>query len=118
MAAEFAHLDIDAFRCGYRTSWEFKANWKLVMDNWEVYHHVRVHEGIFERMSDEVDLETGEPFTDTIGDGNIMILRANARRPERRLDTAADGSTLPPLPSRPGSGKSTAAPMPSSPTPP
>ena len=102
MAAEFSHLDVDAFRCGYRTSWEFKANWKLVMDNWEVYHHVWVHEGIFERMSDEVNLDTGKPYTDSIGEGDVMILRANAGRLERRLDTAADGSTLPPLPSRAG----------------
>ena len=102
MEREFSHLEIDALECGYRTSWEFKANWKLVMDNWEVYHHVWVHEGIFERMSDEVDLETGEPYTDTVVDGAVMALRANAGRPERRLDTAADGTTLPPLPTRAG----------------
>ena len=104
MAAEFSHLDMDALRCGYRTSWEFEANWKLVMDNWEVYHHVWVHEGIFERMSDEVDLETGEPFTDAVADGNVMILRANARRPERRPDTAANGNALPLLPPLPSPG--------------
>ena len=102
MTVEFSHLDMDAFACGYRTSWEFNANWKLVMDNWEVYQRVWVHEGIFERMSDEVDLETGEPCTDTVADGDVMILQATARRPERPLDTAADGRTLPPLPSLAG----------------
>ena len=105
MAAELSHLDMDALRCGHRTSWEFKANWKLVMDNWEVYHHVWVHEGIFERMSEEVDLETGEPFTESVADGNVMILRPTPRRPERALDTAADGTTLPPLPSLHGAGQ-------------
>ena len=102
MAAGFSHLDIESLECGHRTGWEFRANWKLVMDNWEVYHHVWVHEGIFERMSGEVDLETGEIYTDTVVDGNVMILRANAGRPERSLDTAADGRTLLPLPGRDG----------------
>ena len=102
MEAEFSHLDMDGLACGYRTSWEFNANWKLVMDNWEVYHHVWVHEGIFERMSDEVDLETGEPYTYTVVDGAVMTLRATARRPERGVDTAADGSSLPRLPSLAG----------------
>ena len=105
MAAECSHLDIDALECGHRASWEFKANWKLVMDNWEVYHHVWVHEGIFDRMSDEVDLETGEPYTDSIADGNVMVLRANERRPERKPDAGTDGSVLPPLPSRNGAGQ-------------
>ena len=105
MAAELAHLDLGALACGHRTSWEFRANWKLVMDNWEVYHHVWVHEGIFDRMSDEVDLDTGEPFTDALADGNVMMLKANARRPQRSPDTAADGAVLPPLPARDGAGQ-------------
>ena len=105
MAAESSHLDLEALECGHRARWEFKANWKLVMDNWEVYHHVWVHEGIFDRMSDEVDLDTGEPYTDSIADGNVMVLRANARRPERKPDLGTDGSVLPPLPSRNGAGQ-------------
>ncbi len=105
MAAEFSHLDLDALECGHRASWEFRANWKLVMDNWEVYHHVWVHEGIFDRMSDEVDLGTGEPYTDMLAEGNVMILRANARRPPRAPDAGADGSVLPPLPTRNGAGQ-------------
>ena len=103
MAAESSHLDLGALECGHRASWEFKANWKLVMDNWEVYHHVWVHEGIFDRMSDEVDLETGEPYTDMLADGNVMVLKANSRRPARAPDTGTDGSVLPPLPARNGS---------------
>ena len=105
MAAECSHLDMEALECGHRASWEFKANWKLVMDNWEVYHHVWVHEGIFDRMSDDVDLETGEPYTDMVADGNVMVLRANDRRPERKPDAGRDGSVLPPLPTRNGAGQ-------------
>ncbi len=58
-----------------------KGNWKLVMENWEVYHHVWVHDGVFDKMSDEVDLDSGEPYTDMIAEGNTMMLRANDRRP-------------------------------------
>ena len=105
MAAESSDLDLEALECGHRASWEFRANWKLVMDNWEVYHHVWVHEGIFDRMSDEVDLESGEPFTDMLADGNVMILRANSRRPERKPDAGTDGIVLPPLPARNGAGQ-------------
>ena len=74
MAAELAHLDVQGLELGHRLDWKFRANWKLVMENWEVYHHVWVHEGVFDKMSDEVDLATGEPYTDMIADGNVMIL--------------------------------------------
>ena len=103
MTAEFSHLDLDSLECGHRASWEFKANWKLVLDNWEVYHHVWVHEGIFDRMSDEVDMETGEPYTDMIAEGNVMILKANARHPKRRAEARAARGALPPPPPAAGS---------------
>ena len=102
MTAEVAHLDLDALQCGHRASWTFQANWKLVMENWEVYHHVWVHQGIFDKMSEEVDLETGAPYTDMIAVGNVMLLRANARRAERLPDTAVNGAVLPRLPTRSG----------------
>ena len=105
MTAEVAHLDLAALTCGHRASWTFKANWKLVMENWEVYHHVWVHQGTFDKMSDEVDPATGEPFTDMIADGNVLLLRANAGHPERVPDTAADGTRLPRLPACNGVGQ-------------
>ena len=98
MEAELAHLDMDALEVGYRMSWDFQANWKLVMENWEVYHHVWVHEGVFDKMSDEVDLNTGEPYTDMIADGNSLMLRAKPTRPPRKLTGPA--SRLPELPTK------------------
>lgn len=98
MAAELAHLDIDALQIAHRVSWDFQANWKLVMENWEVYHHVWVHEGVFDKMSDEVDLSTGEPYTDMIADGNTLMLRATAQRPPRRL--SGPSANLPRLPEK------------------
>ena len=99
MTAELAHLDVQGLELGHRLDWKFKANWKLVMENWEVYHHVWVHEGVFDKMSDEVDPATGEPYTDMIADGNVMILRYRQNRPPdaRR---SADGPPLPPVPAR------------------
>ena len=78
---EFGHLDLDGLGLLHRRAWDFAANWKLVMDNWEVYHHVWVHEGVFDRMSDEVDLGTGVPYTDSIAEGNVMVLKGKPERP-------------------------------------
>lgn len=103
MAAELAHLDLGQTELGHAQSWQFKANWKLVLDNWEVYHHVWVHEGVFDRMSDEVDLKTGEPFSDAIAHGNVMMLRYKESRPGRQPSTAI--GQLPGLPQvKPRSG--------------
>ena len=81
MTAELDHLEIPGLELGHRLDWTFKANWKLVMENWEVYHHVWVHEGVFDKMSNEVDLATGELYTDMIADGNVMMLRYRKTRP-------------------------------------
>ena len=81
-------FDLSDLRIAHRVSWEFDANWKLVNENWEVYHHVWVHEGIFDKMSEEVDLKTGEPFTDMVADGNVMTLKGNDRRPPRKVKGA------------------------------
>ena len=99
MAAELDHLDIQRLELGHRLDWRFKANWKLVMENWEVYHHVWVHEGVFDKMSDEVDLATGEPYTEMIADGNVMILRYKKTRPPP-VSPTTNGPTLPRVPTR------------------
>jgi phenylpropionate dioxygenase-like ring-hydroxylating dioxygenase large terminal subunit len=49
LAAEQDHLDLAATELGHRRSWQFKANWKLVMENREVYRHVWVHHGVFHK---------------------------------------------------------------------
>ena len=96
-------FDLSDLRIAHRISWEFDANWKLVNENWEVYHHVWVHEGIFDKMSEEVDLKTGEPFTDMVAEGNVLTLKANDRRPPRSYQGLKLKNPLLPLP--PKSGK-------------
>ncbi len=97
-AAELAPLDMDDLRLGHRLTWEFDANWKLVFDNWEVYHHVWVHEGVFDRMSDEVDLRTGRPYTDSIADGDVMLLHVRPESP--RFADPGMPAELPSIPRR------------------
>ena len=92
---EFGHVNLDELGLVHRRAWEFSANWKLVMDNWEVYHHVWVHHGIFDRMSDEVDFTTGDPYTDSLAEGNVMMLKGKFERPPRDLQGQRE---LPPLP--------------------
>ncbi len=101
--AEYGHLDLAATGLGHRRAWEFRANWKLVMDNWEVYHHVWVHQGVFDRMSEEVDLASGEPYTESLAEGNVMILRPKSQRPPRVMSNLPQ---LPPLPRREEAGAS------------
>ena len=96
MEAELAHLDVQGLELGHRVSWEFEANWKLVMENWEVYHHVWVHTGVFDKMSEELDLETGEPYTEMAAEGNVMFLRYTPNRPVPA--PAATSSDVTPLP--------------------
>jgi len=100
MDRELAHLDIDSLEIGHRQTWDFRANWKLVMENWEVYHHVWVHDGVFDKMSDEVDLDSGEPYTDMIAEGNTMMLRANDRRPPIPQPVEGSSGYLPSLPKK------------------
>lgn len=91
---EYADVAFDNLGLVHRCGWEFNANWKLVMENWEVYHHVWVHQGVFDKMSDEVDLVTGVPYTKSMASGNVMMLKTSAERP--RADPVTTG--LPPLP--------------------
>ena len=54
------HADIGATQIGERVDWEFDANWKLMNDNWENYHHMWAHKGVFTKVSDDLDLKTGK----------------------------------------------------------
>jgi choline monooxygenase len=100
MDKELAHLDIPVLEVAHAEQWNFKANWKLVMENWEVYHHVWVHEGVFDRMSDEVNVKTGEPYTDMIAEGNALFLRYSASRPPNLSAGATLAQSLPRVPRR------------------
>ncbi len=101
----YDHLDIDALRPAFRIDWEYESNWKMVNENWEVYHHIWVHHGIFDKMSDEVELETGEPYTLMVAEGNVLSLRPSPKRPPRNLY----GSELPEIPLKEGATKGRAA---------
>lgn len=98
LADQIGAVAFDRLVPGPRVTMEFNANWKLVFENWEVYHHVWVHTGLFDRMSDEVDMETGEPYTEALAEGNVMVLRARENRPVKRVDRRKEGEGLPPLP--------------------
>lgn len=97
-----ADVDASALRLGFRFTWDFKANWKMVNDNWEVYHHVWVHEGVFDKMSDEVNLDTGETYTEMKPDGNVLILRRKRSAPARPPSAPLAGYSMPAIPLRPG----------------
>jgi hypothetical protein len=56
-------------------------------------------------MSDEVDLETGEPYTLMISEGNVLSLRPSPKRPPRQMY----GSELPEIPLKKGATKPRAA---------
>ncbi len=94
----FGEYDFDAMKIGHRVTWEYDANWKLVPENWEVYHHIWVHGGIFEKMSDELDVKTGELYTQMLAEDNTLTLTATKNRPPR----AGRDMKLPSLPGRNG----------------
>ena len=70
--------DLGATRPAYRDDWTWQGNWKLQNDNWETYHHVWVHKSVFPRLSDDLDLETGEPKAEPIPLGTVVTLRRRA----------------------------------------
>lgn len=70
-----AGADIGATRIGHREDWEWRGNWKMQNDNWETYHHVWVHKNVFTKMSDDLDLKTGEPVAEPIPLGTIVTLK-------------------------------------------
>ena len=67
--------DIGAMRYAGKVEWEFQANWKMVGDNWENYHHVYVHGGVFAKMSDDIDMETSELWSKPQHKGSVLTLR-------------------------------------------
>jgi len=95
MEEELGHFDLESMEVIHSESWVFNANWKLVMENWEVYHHVWVHQGVFDLMSDEVDLETGVPCTDMIARNNSLMLRPNGLRKESARPNPVDLPLMP-----------------------
>lgn len=97
-----AGLDLSDLRLGHLQQWQFGANWKLVNDNWENYHHVWVHEGVFDKMSEEVDLKTGESFTEMAPEGNVLILRRKDGAPSRQASAPLAGHAMPDIPLAPG----------------
>lgn len=99
--------DFGATRAGKREDWTFDANWKFQNDNWETYHHIWVHKGIFNKMSDDLELKTGEPWTETLQDGSFVTLKAREGRPPR-AKSGGKGDVkhpLPPLPIAPGADR-------------
>ncbi|NKB58209.1 MAG: Rieske 2Fe-2S domain-containing protein [Alphaproteobacteria bacterium] len=92
--------DIGATRISKRLDWEFDANWKFQNDNWETYHHAWVHGGIFNKMSEDLDMKTGEPWTESLQDGSFVTLKARKGRPARP-NTGRKGDVATPLPEIP-----------------
>ncbi len=75
LTALTAGFDIAGTHLHKRLDWEFNANWKFQNDNWETYHHVWVHEGIFTKMSDDIDVETREPRMRSLQWENVVTLK-------------------------------------------
>jgi choline monooxygenase len=67
--------EIGAARIGHREDWEWNANWKFQNDNWETYHHTWVHKNVFTKLSDDLDLATGEPKAEPIPLGTVVTLK-------------------------------------------
>jgi len=67
--------DIGATRMAHREDWEWRGNWKMQNDNWETYHHVWVHRNVFTKMSDDLDMETGQPIAEPIPLGTVVTLK-------------------------------------------
>ena len=73
--------DLAALRFANQIEWTFEANWKLSIDNWENYHHPWVHDGVFDRLADDIDRETRKPWSDALQQGAVLTLR-------RRVESA------------------------------
>ena len=101
MAKLMEGYDITATRAGHREDWGFDANWKLQNDNWETYHHVWVHKGIFNKISDDLDLKTGIPKMDSVQAENLVTLQS--RSGVKRNDFRPGGDLLPLVPDTLGS---------------
>ena len=95
-----AGTQIGATRLGKRQDWEFQANWKFQNDNWETYHHIWVHKGIFNKISDDLEMKTGEPWTEALQDRSFVTLKARKGRPAR-AKSGGKGDVKHPLPAIP-----------------
>jgi choline monooxygenase len=85
--------DLSAARMGHREDWTWGANWKFQNDNWETYHHIWVHKNVFTKMSDDLDLATGEPKAEPIPLGTVVTLKRRAG-----TDFYPSGNDLPYIP--------------------
>lgn len=95
-------FDLSSTKFHKRVDWEFQANWKFQNDNWETYHHTWVHEGIFERISDDLDMETGEPYAQTLQWENVVTLKRRPNPNRKATMLNLHGMRLPPIPRIPG----------------
>jgi choline monooxygenase len=87
--------DLGATRIAHREDWEWRGNWKMQNDNWETYHHVWVHRNVFTKMSDDLDLATGEPIAEPIPLGTVVTLK---RRGDQDFYPAVGDLPLIPFP--------------------
>lgn len=87
-------FDIGATRFHKRVDWHFDANWKFQNDNWETYHHVWVHKGIFTKISDDIEFETRKPWMEPLQYENVVTLQ---RRP-RSSSLSFNANSLPLIP--------------------
>ncbi len=85
--------NLSAARMGHREDWEWGANWKFQNDNWETYHHTWVHKDVFTKLSDDLDLATGEPKAEPIPLGTVVTLKRRAG-----TDFYPSGNDLPYIP--------------------
>ena len=87
--------ELGATRIAHREDWEWRGNWKMQNDNWETYHHVWVHRNVFTKISDDLDLATGEPLAEPIPLGTIVTLK---RRGDQDFYPSAGALPLIPFP--------------------
>jgi choline monooxygenase len=87
--------DLSATRIAHREDWEWRGNWKMQNDNWETYHHVWVHRNVFTKISDDLDLATGEPLAEPIPLGTVVTLK---RRGDQDFYPSAGALPLIPFP--------------------
>ena len=71
--------DIGTTRIGERVDWEFNANWKLMNDNWENYHHMWAHKGQFTKVSDDLDLKSRKPWSTPLQAGSVVTIKRNSQ---------------------------------------
>ena len=71
--------DIGATEPALRLDWEFKANWKMLNDNWENYHHMWAHYPIYSKVTDDLDLKSREPWSKPMQKGAVMSIKRSSK---------------------------------------